>query len=101
MLVDKSVDINSLLLGDKEAILIYTRIYGIGTDYTCSVLCNACKNIKDYDFKHSIITECMINDKNCEKLKYQSILQQIYNLINDGTKIIKNTKRSLCRFPIT
>ena len=53
------------------------------------------KAIKDYDFKKSIILECLIDNKEFNKLKYKSILEQIYKLINDGTKIIKNTKLNI------
>lgn len=53
------------------------------------------KDIKDYDFTKSIIYECLIDNKKFNKLKYKPILEQIYNLINDGTKIIKNTKLNI------
>ena len=53
------------------------------------------KDIKDYDFKKSLIIECVINKIQFNKLKYKSILEQIYNLINDGVKIIKNTKLNI------
>ena len=49
-------------------------------------------DIKNYDFKKSIIIECLIDNIELNKLKYKSILEQIYKLINDGVKIIKNTK---------
>ena len=49
------------------------------------------KDIKNYDFGKSIILDCKINNNNNIKLKYKSILSYIYELINDGTKIIKNT----------
>lgn len=53
------------------------------------------KHIKDYDFKKSIILNCLINEKEFNKLKYKSILEQIYKIINDGTKIIINTKLNI------
>ncbi len=53
------------------------------------------KDIKDYNFKKSSISECSIDNKEFNKLKYKSILEQIYKLINDGTKIIKNTKLNI------
>ena len=53
------------------------------------------KDIKDYDFKKSTISECSIDNKEFNKLKYKSILEQIYKTINDGTKIIKNTKLNI------
>ena len=53
------------------------------------------EDIKNYDFLKSLIIECSINDKEFNKLKYKVILEQIYKLINDGTKIIKNTKLNI------
>lgn len=53
------------------------------------------KDIKNYDFRNSVISECFIDNKEFNKLKYKSILEQIYKKINDGTKIIKNTKLNI------
>jgi hypothetical protein len=53
------------------------------------------KNIKENDYKKSIILECLIDNKEFSKLKYKSILEQIYKLINDGSKIIKNTRLNI------
>ncbi len=53
------------------------------------------KDIKEYDFKKSIILECLIENKEFNKLKYKSILEHIYKIINDGTKIIKHTKLNI------
>jgi hypothetical protein len=39
------------------------------------------KNIKENDYKKSIILECLIDNKEFSKLKYKSILEQIYKLI--------------------
>ena len=52
-------------------------------------------DIKNYDFKKSSILDCSIDNKKVNKLKYKSILEQIYKLINNGTKIIKNTKLNI------
>ena len=49
------------------------------------------KDIKDYDLKKSTISKCLIDNKEFNKLKYKSVLENIYKIINDGTKIIKNT----------
>jgi hypothetical protein len=50
------------------------------------------ENLKNYDFKHSNILSCRINNKEETKLKYKPILETIYKIIDDGAKIIKNTK---------
>ena len=53
------------------------------------------KDIKNYDFKKSIILTCLINNEKFNKLKYNQILKQIYNIVNDGVKIIKKTKLNI------
>ena len=42
ILVDKNINVNSLLVGDKNAILVQTRIHAYGADYETRVLCPAC-----------------------------------------------------------
>lgn len=41
-LLDKAVDPGSLLLGDRQALLIAIRITGYGADYECEVTCPTC-----------------------------------------------------------
>lgn len=53
------------------------------------------KDIKNFDFKKSTILECLINNKEFNKLKYKSIIKNIYEIIDDGTKIIINTKLNI------
>ena len=52
-------------------------------------------DIKKYTFKQSNILHCLLNDDEIIKLKYKSILESIYKIINDGTKIIKNSKLNI------
>ena len=52
-------------------------------------------DIKKYDFRKSNILSCLLNDDEITKLKYKSILENIYKIINDGTKIIKNSKLNI------
>lgn len=42
VLVEKSFDVDSLLVGDKNAILVQTRIHAYGADYETQALCPAC-----------------------------------------------------------
>jgi len=53
------------------------------------------KDIKNYDFKKSSILECSINNEEFNKLKYKSILEEIYKIINDGVIIIKHTQLNI------
>ena len=53
---------------------------------------NSLDNLLSHDFAKSIILSCTVNSVNVEKLKYRSILEVIYLIINDGAKIIKQSK---------
>jgi hypothetical protein len=53
------------------------------------------EDLKNYNFSKSNIIECFINNNKVNKNKYKSILNDIYIIINDGSKIIKNTKLNI------
>ena len=52
-------------------------------------------DLKNYNFTKSTILSCSINNTNIIKLKNKPILKYIYELINDGAKIIKQTKLNI------
>jgi hypothetical protein len=49
------------------------------------------KDLSKYDFCNSVIVVNKINEDVCNKNKYKSILDYIYDIIGNGTQIIKNT----------
>lgn len=53
---------------------------------------NSIQDVKKFDYKKSNITFCSLNNDEIEKLKYKNVLLHIYDLIGNGTKIIKNTQ---------
>tara|TARA_Y100000034_G_C6899355_1_gene415382 strand:+ start:1912 stop:2775 length:864 start_codon:yes stop_codon:yes gene_type:complete len=50
VLVDKSIKIADLLVGDKNAIIVASRITGFGADYSTRVTCPSCTEILDHSF---------------------------------------------------
>ena len=50
VLLDKSIDINSILVGDKNAILVAIRITGYGESYDAAIGCPACGETSDVTF---------------------------------------------------
>ena len=50
LIVDKSIDPDSLLIGDRNAIIIATRVSGYGNDYNTTVTCPACNAQQKYSF---------------------------------------------------
>jgi len=50
LLVDKTIDVNSLLVGDRNAILIQTRIHAYGPDYITRSICPSCGDVSESTF---------------------------------------------------
>ena len=50
LIVDKTINADELLVGDRNAIVIAARISSYGADYTTKVTCPACNNAQEYDF---------------------------------------------------
>jgi len=50
ILVDKTVQINDLLIGDKNALLVAARRTGYGPDYETLVTCPSCGHQQEYSF---------------------------------------------------
>lgn len=50
VIVDKSVKVDDLLLGDKNALIVAARITGYGSDYETKVTCPSCGTSGPYSF---------------------------------------------------
>tara|TARA_A100001515_G_scaffold143914_1_gene146424 strand:+ start:571 stop:1413 length:843 start_codon:yes stop_codon:yes gene_type:complete len=50
ILIDKSINVGSLLSGDKNAILIAARVNGFGSDYRTKVTCPNCATVSENTF---------------------------------------------------
>ena len=50
LIIDKTIDPASLLVGDRNAIIIATRVSGYGNVYETSVVCPACETKQKYSF---------------------------------------------------
>jgi len=49
-LIDKTVDVDELLLGDKNALMVSVRITGYGSSYGATVSCPECAKSSNQDF---------------------------------------------------
>ena len=50
IIVDRRIDPDSLLIGDRNAIIVSTRVAGYGSDYETKVTCPACAESQQYSF---------------------------------------------------
>lgn len=55
-LINKSVNTDSLLVGDRNALLIAIRVSGYGSSYSCRVSCGECNKEFDNDFSLNGLT---------------------------------------------
>jgi len=73
VLVDKSVSVNELLVGDRNALLIDSRISGFGSKYTTSVSCPACNTVAKHSFlldENKKLTDGSVPEHLCDKVKH-------------------------------
>jgi len=49
-LIDKRIDVDELLIGDRNAIMTALRVTGYGSDYTVKVTCPSCNEQSDQEF---------------------------------------------------
>ena len=53
IIIDRSIDINSLYVGDKNAILIAARITGYGEKYNATTTCPSCMSAVEFEYNLS------------------------------------------------
>jgi hypothetical protein len=49
IIVDKKINVEDMLIGDKNALLVYSRIFGYGNEYEGTLMCPSCSD----KFQHS------------------------------------------------
>jgi len=57
VVVDKTLDLDSLLIGDKNALLIATRVTGYGDEYVTNVTCPTCTSTTRHQFDLSTVVQ--------------------------------------------
>ena len=50
IVIDPRIDVSSLLVGDRNAIVVSCRVSGYGNEYTTSITCPSCEAKNDYTF---------------------------------------------------
>ena len=63
LIVDKSIKLDDMLVGDKNSILIAARILGYGKEYTLQALCDACDERSQLKVDCTKFKDIEIDDK--------------------------------------
>jgi len=48
-IVDKAVDVNSLISGDRHALMVAVRVTGYGSQYSAKITCPSCESQQDFE----------------------------------------------------
>jgi hypothetical protein len=75
IIIDKRIKVDDLLIGDKNALLIASRIYGYGPDYNVTLNCGACSE----EFK----TIIDLNDFNLKSVNLEDIKEAVEKTDNN------------------
>jgi|TARA_R110000824_G_scaffold11740_5_gene51406 hypothetical protein len=80
VIVDKSIDVASLLVGDKNALVIATRVTGYGADYRTNLMCPSCSKSVEGRFDLEI--------KEIYRAEEKDIADLGIEMTNNGTFIL-------------
>tara|TARA_R110000824_G_scaffold26728_5_gene91593 strand:- start:6465 stop:7295 length:831 start_codon:yes stop_codon:yes gene_type:complete len=69
VIVDKEIRVEDLLIGDKNAIIIATRITGYGEEYKTRIACPSCARGADYSFDLSLLAASQEEDVEGENVE--------------------------------
>jgi hypothetical protein len=62
LLVDKSLDLDDFLIGDKNALIIASRITGFGSEYITRVTCPSCATVNEAEFDLEQLSLHLVED---------------------------------------
>ena len=79
----------------SDGVILIKQTNKITKNITINTLQDLIDFIKKYGFIKSEIIKCIISNINCDKLKYRTILNMIYESINDPIKIMSKTKLNI------
>jgi len=85
VIIDKNIPISSLLLGDKNAMIVAARVSGYGSEYETKIVCPSCMETQDYSF--DLDEALTLVDESDSELEH--------SVTPSGTFIIKTPKMGL------
>ena len=88
ILVDQSIKVDTLLIGDKSAIMVAARITGYGPDYEVEVTCEHCGNQSDFSFDLSDYQKYFVKFEQVEEFTDLNNGTFSVNLPNSGHDVV-------------
>lgn len=75
--IDKNIDVNSMISGDRNALMVAVRITGYGADYSPKVTCPGCESQQDFSVN---LENLPVKELDLNKLKQVGINQNAFEL---------------------
>ena len=88
VLVDKSIDSSSLLVGDKNALLVAVRITGYGEAYDTKMICPSCMKSVSQRFDLSLRTVYHANDEEVKEHGFEISSNGRFELTMPASKVV-------------
>lgn len=82
-IIDKNVDVNSMISGDRNALMIAVRITGYGADYSPKVTCPSCEAQQDWSLN---LENLPVKELDLDKLKQVAPGQNAFEVMLPRTK---------------
>jgi hypothetical protein len=76
--IDKNIDVNSMISGDRNALMVAVRITGYGADYSPKVTCPACEVQQEWSLN---LESLPVKELDLEKLKQVSPGQNAFEFL--------------------
>tara|TARA_R110002020_G_scaffold82635_2_gene205000 strand:+ start:2015 stop:2920 length:906 start_codon:yes stop_codon:yes gene_type:complete len=90
IIVNKRIKVDSLLVGDKNAILVTSRIVAYGNEYTTKVTCPSCYSQVDYSFDLNEHTVREAGDT--DEFEFETTLNGTYKVVLPKTQVTAEIK---------
>jgi hypothetical protein len=87
LIVDKSIKLEHLLSGDKNAILLAARMSGYGAEYSVRVSCPSCEEKQDFSFDLSSLEHKDLSDIDDLSLEHTQRGTFVYSLPRTKAKV--------------
>jgi len=88
VLVDKSIEPNSLLIGDKNALLVAVRITGYGEAYDTKMICPSCMKSVSQRFDLALRTIYHANDEEVKEHGFEISSSGSFELTMPASKVV-------------
>jgi len=90
LIVDKSIKVEDLLTGDKNALLINARINGYGSDYEVKVSCPNCSTVVEFGF--DLAESCNMKEPMLEENEASHVGANIFSFSLPVSKALVEVK---------